>query len=199
MLPLVLLSGALVSPPSYAVETFMPPQLGQSLGETGAATVAYGVLLALSYAASALGSGAAGWFARVAGSTAHGSAVSLALTGACVAALALSDSVVVVAVLFLAYGFAAAVHEPLNATLLHDAVPAAVRATAVSAYSLTSHFGGAVGGFALAYLADRAGLSLGWIAAGIVMACAAVPLLSRRLGRASRKPGSDATEVLPTA
>ncbi len=180
VLPLVLFSGALLSPAGYAVESFMPPQI-QNLTGPEHAPLVYSILLTVSYAGGSLGAAAAVRAARVGGSTAHGAAGAIVLAAAGVAALALPAGLVVLAAIFVLYQLTIAAVDPLHATLLHDAVPAGVRATAVSAYSLTSQLGGAAGGFLLALLASRAGLPVGWLAASAVMALAAVPMMSRRL------------------
>lgn len=150
-----------------AVETFWQPTFTPFLGTDG--DLAFGILLAGGFVAQALGATIAPTASRLLGRNhALTSFVSFILFGLALVAVGVAPGFVMAAVGFLLGYFALGLNSPGHMTLLNEAIPSPVRASMLSFASLVG-YAGSLGGVALAWAADRFGLSVPWIAAGLAV------------------------------
>ncbi|MDF5756443.1 MFS transporter [Spongiactinospora sp. TRM90649] len=180
-----------------SIELLTPIRLAELAGDAGAGGTAYGVVTAVGFAASAVGSAVAPAVARTAGGSARGAMASgivavLALAGlAASAALPAPAGMVATAVayLMLFVGFSAS--ALLRAELMHGRVDRRQRATLLSVDSLALQAGGFAANIGLGVLAGTAGIGAAWALAAVVL-LAVLPLyagISRvRAATPSRAP-----------
>jgi MFS family permease len=207
-LRLVLLVTCLGGVGIAAVELLGPGRSAELAGSPEAGAALFGAVLALSFAASALGSVAAARARRLArGSTRVACALATGLGAVGLAGFAGFDVVLPagagVALFYLAHG----VVWPLLSSVLHGLVGEQQRSTMVSAMSLSMMAGGTAASLALPRLAERAGASAALAVTAVVVVATA--LLCLRLpprgpagsGRADEEalldqPGDDGQHLL---
>ncbi|WP_167759226.1 MFS transporter [Blastococcus sp. TF02A_35] len=161
-----------------ACELLGPVRFGELAGDRDDGAAVYGVVLATSFAAAAVGAMAAPALRRVLrGSTRAACAVLAVLGGASLAALAGPDLLAVAATGFVLHYVAHGSAWPLLSAVLHTRVTAAHRATAVSAMSLAMALGGILGNLVVPPLVGSAGLGAGFLAVAGVVALGAVACL----------------------
>jgi hypothetical protein len=134
----------------------------------------YGVVLAASFAAAAVGALGTPALRRLLGGSTRLTCVLLWLLGAAaMVVLAGPDVLGVAAVGFAAYYVAHGSSWPLLSAVLHTRVSAEFRATAVSAMSLAMSLGGILGNTAIPFLADGGNTDAAFLAvAGLVLTSA---------------------------
>jgi hypothetical protein len=175
---LVLLLTAVGGIGLVACELLGPVRFADLAGGRDDGAAVYGIVLAVSFAAAAVGSVAAPALRRVLrGSTRVTCAALFVLGGVALAAVAAPAVLVVVGTAFALYYLAHGAVWPLLSAVLHSRVTAAHRATAVSAMSLAQALGGIAGNLAVPPLAAR--LTTGWgfvLVGGVVVLGAAASL-----------------------
>jgi hypothetical protein len=126
-----------------SLELLVPLRLSALAGDRASGAAAFGVVIAATFAAGAIGSGSAPRV-RVLAREADWAAMAtlLVLSAAMLLALAAAPTVVLLAVPYVVFALLLGVVSPLRKTLLHDRVPAARRATMISAVSLALQLGG---------------------------------------------------------
>ncbi|RZU34216.1 MFS transporter [Blastococcus saxobsidens] len=162
-------------------ELLGPLRFAELAGGRDDGAAVYGTVLAISFAAAAVGAMATPAMRRVFGGSTRVTCAVLALLGA--AALALfsgPDLLVVAAVGFALYYVSHGATWPLTSAVLHDRVTAAHRATAVSAMSLSMALGGILGNLAVPVVVRLIGQDGAFLAiAGVVLlsglACLRLP------------------------
>jgi MFS family permease len=152
---LVLLLTALGGLGLVGCELLGPVRFAELAGGADDGAAVYGVVLAISFAAAAVGSVAAPAMRRLLGGSTRTTVAALTVLGAgSMALFAGPDALVAAAVGFALYYVAHGAGWPLLSAVLHTRVPAEVRATAVSAMSLAMALGGIVGNVAIAGLVE---------------------------------------------
>ncbi len=126
-----------------SLELLVPLRLSTLAGDRAGGAAAFGVVIAATFAAGALGSGATPRVRALArGADWTATATLLVLSAAALVALAAAPTVGLLAVPYVVFALLLGVVSPLRKRLLHDRVPAARRATMVSAVSLALQLGG---------------------------------------------------------
>jgi MFS family permease len=161
-----------------ACELLGPLRFAELAGGADGGAAVYGTVLAVSFAAAALGSMAApGLRLRLRGSI-RVTCLLLSLLGAAATAVqAGPDVLAAAAVGFAVYYVTHGSTWPLLSALLHTRVTAAQRATAVSAMSLAMALGGIVGNLALPGLVAVFSRDVAFLAVAAVLAVAALACL----------------------
>jgi MFS family permease len=190
---LVLLLTAVGGVGLVGCELLGPVRFAELAGGADDGAAVYGVVLAISFGAAALGAMVTTALRRLLGGSTRITCVLLSVLGAGGLALfAGPDLLAVVAVGFATYYVAHGASWPLLSAVLHTRVTAAHRATAVSAMSLAMALGGILGNLVVPGLARAAGLE------GAVLAVAAVVLLGAvaclRLPHSTRDEAAIAAE-----
>ena len=151
---LVLLLTAVGGVGLVACELLGPVRFADLAGGRDGGAAVYGMVLAVSFAAAAVGAMAAPALRRLLrGSTRVTCALLFALGAAGLAVVAGPDVLLVAAAGFAVYYLAHGSTWPLLSAVLHTRVDAAHRATAVSAMSLAQALGGIIGNLAVPPLA----------------------------------------------
>lgn len=149
-----------------ALELLGPLQFADLAGSLRAGSAAFGVVMAVSFAAAAVGSllaPAARRWAR--GSVAWASVAFSLLAAATVVAVALAPTVLVAAVAYALFYLFNGGGWPLRQQLMHEQTTSAQRSTTVSAKSLALMLGGMLGSLLLPRLAEAAGNPAAFLAA----------------------------------
>lgn len=155
-----------------AFETLLPPRLAEVQGSVDEAASLLGPSITAAWVLSALGAAAAPWLVRRFGSGVAGFVLRIA-HGTTVLCMGLAAGPVGLIVAYLANYWVHGAMNPVHYGLVHRAVESSHRATVVSANSLTSQVGGAIGGVALGALADATSISTAMYVAAAVLAAAA--------------------------
>ncbi|MFD0558716.1 MFS transporter [Stackebrandtia endophytica] len=164
-----------------AVELLTPGWLEVLVGDAESAAAVYGMVTALGFVASAVGSLLTPLVARMFGGNAHLTAmVGTVFAGAGMASmfisgyLAASEGVIVIAIgyglLFLGLG----VRGPVQSELVHHEVAANQRATVVSIQSLLMQASGAVSSLTIPWLVAVWSVPGTWLLSGVALAASAV-------------------------
>ncbi|GGS73535.1 MFS transporter [Nonomuraea spiralis] len=182
------------------IELLTPGRLAELAGTAERGSLAYAVVAALGYAASALGSALAPRVARLAGSSARGAAAGAVLCALSVGSLAATaglggaPGLVAAGLAYLVMFAGLSVTALLCLEMQHNAVSAAERTTVTSTSSLSLQAGGVLANSTLGVLAAQAGAATAWwVASGVVLA-------SALLFAAMPRPGvtrSSRAQVLP--
>jgi MFS family permease len=182
-----------------ALEIVAPVQFAELLGSEESASAVFGVLVTLAFLGSATGSAVAPRSASLIGSAPRTAALVTGLIALCFLGLAVGPPFVAVAALYIGIYLLAGISGPLGNEILHLRVNATQRATLLSVRSLIQQLGGLVGALLIPALA-AVSFGLGWlVAAGLVLAGAALLLmLPRQVPRISAVPVGD-TETGPAA
>ena len=167
-----------------AMESLAPAKLSEVMDDPEAAAALFGPAVTVAWLASAGGAALVPWLARRMG-TATASMVMHVIQAASVVGMAWFGGPVGVVAFYIASLATHGALNPLYQTLLHRQADAAHRTTVLSAASMASHPGGAVGGIVLGTLADRASVTTAMVAGALVLLIT-VPLYlpARRQGLA---------------
>jgi hypothetical protein len=153
-----------------ACELLGPVRFADLAGGRDDGAAVYGTVLALSFAAAAVGAMLAPSLRRLLrGSTRATCAVLSVLGAGALAVVAGPDVLLVVGAGFALYYLAHGSTWPLLSAVLHSRVDAAHRATAVSAMSLAQALGGIVGNLAVPRLAAATSIGAGYLAVAAVV------------------------------
>jgi len=168
---LVLLLTAVGGIGLVACELLGPVRFSDLAGGKDDGAAVYGTVLAISFAAAALGAVVAPSLRRlVRGSTRATCAALFVLGAVALALVAGPDVLFVVGTAFALYYLAHGSVWPLLSAVLHSRVTAAHRATAVSAMSLAQALGGIAGNLGVPPLAARLHVGAGFVViAGVVL------------------------------
>jgi hypothetical protein len=169
-----------------ACELLGPVRFAELAGGADDGAAVYGTVLALSFAAAAVGAMATPALRRLLrGSTRVTSAALTVLGAGGIAVLTGPDLLVVAALGFAAYYLAHGSTWPLLSAVLHSRVSAAHRATAVSAMSLAMALGGILGNLVIPGLAASVSIDAAFLTVAVVVLIAAGACL--RLPRVVRE------------
>jgi hypothetical protein len=169
-----------------ACELLGPVRFAELAGGADDGAAVYGTVLALSFAAAAVGAMATPALRRLLrGSTRVTCAVLTVLGAGGIAVLTGPDLLVVAALGFAAYYLAHGSTWPLLSAVLHSRVSAAHRATAVSAMSLAMALGGILGNLVIPGLAASVSIDAAFLTVAVVVLIAAGACL--RLPRVVRE------------
>jgi len=178
---LVLLLTAVGGIGLVACELLGPVRFADLAGGRDGGAAVYGTVLAVSFAAAAVGAVAAPALRRLLrGSTRVTCAALFTLGAGALAVVAGPDVLLVVGSAFALYYLAHGSAWPLLSAVLHSRVTAAHRATAVSAMSLAQALGGIAGNLAVPRVAAPGSIGAGFlVVAGVVvlggLACLGLP------------------------
>ena len=178
---LVLLLTAVGGIGLVACELLGPVRFADLAGGRDGGAAVYGTVLAVSFAAAAVGAVAAPALRRLLrGSTRVTCAALFTLGAGALAVVAGPDVLLVVGSAFALYYLAHGSAWPLLSAVLHSRVTAAHRATAVSAMSLAQALGGIAGNLAVPRVAAAGAIGAGFlVVAGVVvlggLACLGLP------------------------
>jgi hypothetical protein len=178
---LVLLLTAVGGVALVACELLGPLRFSELAGNADEGAAVYGVVLALSFAAAALGALATPALRRLLRGSTPATCAALSVLGAVgLAVLAGPDVLVVAGLGFAAYYLAHGSTWPLLSAVLHGRVPAELRATAVSAMSLAMALGGIAGNLFVPALSTAVSIEAVFAAVAVVVlvsagACLALP------------------------
>ena len=161
-----------------AFETLMPARLAELKGGVDEAATILGPAVTAAWVLSAAGAAASPWLVRRFGSGWAGFSLRLA-HGITVVAMGLAAGPAGLVVAYLATYWVHGATAPVHYGMVHRAVESRHRATVVSANSLTSQVGGAVGGIVLGALADATSITTAMLVAAAVLAAAAPLYLVR--------------------
>jgi MFS family permease len=162
-----------------AFETFLPPRLAEVQGGVDEAAALLGPAITAAWVLSAMGAAVAPWLVRRFGSGVAGCALRFG-HGLTVVGMGLAAGPAGLIVAFLATYWVHGATAPVHYGMVHRAVESGHRATVVSANSLTSQLGGAIGGIALGALADATSItSAMFVAAGVLAAAGPLYLVGR--------------------
>ncbi|MFI9592085.1 MFS transporter [Nonomuraea sp. NPDC052265] len=182
------------------IELLTPGRLAELAGTAEGGGLAYAVVAALGYAASATGSVLAPRVARLAGSSARGAAVGAVLCALSVGSLAATagldgvPGLVTAGLAYLVMFAGLSVTGLLCLEMQHNAVSAAERTTVTSTSSLSLQAGGVLANSTLGLLAAQTGASAAWwVASGVVLASALLFVAMPRPG----VTGSSRVPALP--
>ena len=193
---LVLLLTAVGGLGLVACELLGPVRFADLAGGRDHGAAVYGTVLAISFAAAAVGAMTAPALRRLLrGSTRATCAVLFVLGAGALAVVAGPDVLLVVGAGFALYYLAHGSAWPLLSAVLHSRVDAAHRATAVSAMSLAMALGGIAGNLAVPPLAAALNTEAGFLAIAVVVLLGALACL--RLPRATVAVPSD-VEAAPS-
>jgi MFS family permease len=169
-----------------ACELLGPVRFAELAGGADDGAAVYGTVLALSFAAAAVGAMVTPALRRLLrGSTRVTSAALTVLGAGGIAVLTGPDLLVVAALGFAAYYLAHGSTWPLLSAVLHSRVSAAHRATAVSAMSLAMALGGILGNLVIPGLAASVSIDAAFLTVAVVVLIAAGACL--RLPRVVRE------------
>ena len=184
---LVLLLTAVGGIGLVACELLGPVRFADLAGSRDDGAAVYGTVLALSFAAAAVGSMATPSLRRLLrGSTRATCALLFALGALALAVVAGPQLLLVAGTGFAVYYLAHGSTWPLLSAVLHTRVDAAHRATAVSAMSLAMALGGIAGNLTVPPLAAALNTAAGFLAVAVVVLLGAVACL--RLPRTTVAP-----------
>jgi len=177
------------------LELLGPVRFAELAGGSTDGSAVFGIVMAASFGASAIGSALATSARRAArGSVARATSVLLVLCALALAAIALSSTVVLACAAFAAFYLWNGAGWPLRKQVLHSRVDASRRATTVSASSFVLMLGGITGSLLLPLLTELTSLTTGFLVAGVLLLVSAG--LSMRLpANPPPPPGAPATAV----
>lgn len=166
----------------YTLEVLGPLHFAALGGSPTRGSAAFGLVIALSFLASAAGSAMAMPARRLARGSSRAAIAALLIVGAAsLLMLATAASVVLAAVAYCAFYMSNATTGPLRRQILHSRIASTVRASTLSSLSLCLQAGGITAGVSIPFLAERAGRPAGFAAAAALALLAA--MLSLRLPR----------------
>lgn len=157
-----------------AFEVLLAPRLSHLVGQPDQAAAILGPVTSGAWSASALAAAAVPFVVRRVGAPVGAAALRVA-QGATVAAMALAAGPIGLVAAFTATYAIHGAANPVHQGLVHRQVRGDDRVTVVSVNSMAGMSAGALGGIALGWLADRAGIPLA-MATGAAALAAAAPL-----------------------
>jgi MFS family permease len=180
-------------------ELLGPVRFSELAGSADEGAAVYGTVLAVSFAAAAVGAMATPALRRLLrGSTRVTCAVLMLLGAGGLAVLAGPDLLVLAAVGFAAYYLAHGSTWPLLSAVLHSRVDAAYRTTAVSAMSLAMALGGILGNLVIPRLAAALSIDAAFLAvAAVVLVAAGACLRLPRVTVPVPETLDEAAQLLP--
>ena len=180
LLTLAFLVGTVLS----TLELIGPLRFAELTGSRTEGTAVFGVVMAASFTAAALGAALATTARRAArGSLARTSAALFAICVLAVSGIALTSALLMTGLAYAVFYLANAAAWPLRQQLMHSRVQAAQRSTSVSALSFALMIGVVAGSLLVPRLAEATSLSVAFWAAAAPLLLAG--LLSLRLPSAS--------------
>lgn len=183
LLTLAFLVGTVLS----TLELIGPLRFAELTGSRTEGTAVFGVVMAASFTAAALGAALATTARRAArGSLARTSAALFVICVLAVSGIALTSALLMTGLAYAVFYLANAAGWPLRQQLMHSRVQAAQRSTSVSALSFALMIGVVAGSLLVPRLAEATSLSVAFWAA-------AAPLLLAGLLSLRLPSGSDAT------
>ncbi len=195
---LVLLVTAVGGVGLVGCELLGPVRFAELAGGADDGAAVYGVVLAISFGAAAVGAVGAPAMRRLLGGSTRMTCVALQVLGAGGLALfAGPDLLVVAAAGFALYYLAHGAAWPLLSAVLHTRVTAAHRATAVSAMSLAMALGGILGNLVVPQLAELVSIEAALLAVAAVVLVGAVACV--RLPHSTRDEAAVALEETAAA
>jgi hypothetical protein len=176
-------------------ESLFPIRVSELVGGTQQAAAIMGPVNSTAWFASAAGAAGIIVVSRRIG-VARSAALLRIVQGATVVAMGLFAGIVGVVVAYLACYTAHGASNPMHTTLLHRQVDGPHRTTVLSMNSMVGQPAGALGGIALAALADATSVSAAMIVGGIILAIAApLYLPAFRQEQAARPQGEKADQA----
>jgi MFS family permease len=160
-------------------EVFLPPRLAELTGDVDRTAALLGPSITAAWVLSAAGAASAPLLTRRFGAPVTGCVLRVA-HGLTVLGMALALGPAALIAAYLATYWVHGATAPVHYGMVHRAVTRSHRATVVSANSLTSQVGGAVGGIVLGLLADNAGIPTAMVVAAVVLAAAGPLYLTGR-------------------
>lgn len=157
-----------------AFESLAPAKLSEAMEDPESAAALFGPVVTAAWIAAAAGAALVPWMARRIG-TASTAMTLHVMQATTVLVMAWFAGPIGVVAFYIATLGAHGALNPLYQTLLHDQADAAHRTTVLSAASMVTHPGGALGGIVLGTVADRASVSAAMVVGALVMLLA-VPL-----------------------
>ncbi len=162
------------------LELLGPVRFAELAGSRTDGTAVFGIVMAVSFGAAALGSAFATTARRAArGSVPLATSVLLVLCAAALVGIALAPTAVLAGAAYAAFYLWNGAGWPLRKQVMHSRVDSSKRATTVSASSFALMLGGITGSLTLPLLTDRTSLAVGFAAAGVLLLVSAA--LSLRL------------------
>lgn len=173
-----------------AIELLWQPRLGEMLADPGSNGFGFGALAAGSMAAVALGAGLSPLIGRKLG-IGRGYVIAMLAGGVFTMALALPDSPLAFAPVFLLTYFAFGLTEPIHFELLNEAVGSKARATLLSGEALAAQVGALGANLGVGALAGAQGAGFTWACAGALVVLTALAIavpLGREVRRGTSAP-----------
>jgi len=178
------------------LELLGPIRFAEIAGSRTEGTAVFGIVMAISFGAAALGSALATTARRAArGSVAVATSVLLVLCAAALGGIALAPTAVLAGAAYAAFYLWNGAGWPLRKQVMHSRVDSSKRATTVSASSFALMLGGITGSLTLPLLTDWTSLAVGFAAAGVLLLVSAA--LSLRLPGVNPLSGSRAERATP--
>ena len=183
LLAITFIAGMVLS----TLELLGPVRFAELAGSRTDGTAVFGIVMAVSFGAAALGSA----FATTARRTARGSVsvatgVLMVLCAAALGGIALAPTAVLAGAAYAAFYLWNGAGWPLRKQVMHSRVDSSKRATTVSASSFALMLGGITGSLTLPLLTEWTSLGAGFAAAGVLLLVSAG--LSLRLPSGSPAP-----------
>ena len=152
------------------LELLGPLRFAELAGGATDGSAVFGIVMAISFGGSAIGSALATTARRTArGSIARATAVLLVFCAMALAAIALSPTAVLAGTAYAAFYLWNGAGWPLRKQVLHSRVDSSRRATTVSASSFALMLGGITGSLLLPLLTELTSLTTGFAAAGVLL------------------------------
>jgi hypothetical protein len=178
------------------LELLGPVRFADIAGSRTEGTAVFGIVMAVSFGAAALGSAFATTARRAArGSVAVATSVLLVLCAAALGGIALAPTAVLAGAAYAAFYLWNGAGWPLRKQVMHSRVDSSRRATTVSASSFAVMLGGITGSLTLPVLTEWTSLSVGFAAAGVLLLVSAA--LSLRLPQVRQFSDSIPDTVTP--
>ncbi len=194
LLAITFIAGTVLS----TLELLGPIRFADLAGGRTDGTAVFGIVMAVSFGAAALGSAFATTARRLArGSVPVATGVLMVLCAAALGAIALAPTAVLAGAAYATFYLWNGAGWPMRKQLMHSRVESSMRATTVSASSFALMLGGITGSVGLPLLTEWTSLSVGFATAGALLLVSAV--LSLRLPTATTGPADRRPEVTTAA
>lgn len=195
LLTLAFLVGTVLS----TLELIGPLRFAELTGSRTEGTAVFGVVMAASFTAAALGAALATSARRAArGSLARTSAVLFAICVLAVSGIALTSALLMTGLAYAVFYLANAAAWPLRQELMHSRVQAAQRSTSVSALSFALMIGVVAGSLLVPRLAEATSLSVAfWAAAAPLLLAGLVSLRLPSASDATTEHGQTGDDMAP--
>jgi hypothetical protein len=162
----------------YTLEVLGPLHFADLAGSRTDGSAVFGIVVAVSFLASAAGSALAGPTRRaLRGSAPLAIALLFVLGGLLLLSLAAATAVLLGAAAYCAFYLTNSCTGPLRRQILHSRVPSSVRASTLSSQSLCLQAGGIAAGLVVPLLAQRTSTPAAFATMGLLVAAAALVAL----------------------